>query len=140
MNNELPVPVMNVQLAENKQEKQELVNSEKMLGLLNEVMDDIREEKKSIEEITSIFQEMVINGGDSSNSSKEALVNLIRLRAECADRKTKIVDLAMRAFLKQNDTFPKYLTAVQNNEFKSAPNRRQLIKAMEEEKQTDDKR
>jgi uncharacterized protein Yka (UPF0111/DUF47 family) len=58
---------------------------------------------------------MVFNGGDSTTSSKEALINLIKVKSDTADKMSKIADLMTRIKLKERDTFPRYLAASQNN-------------------------
>jgi hypothetical protein len=52
---------------------------------------------------------MVINDGDSSTSSKEALVNLIKVKMEASDKMSRIADLMTRIKLKQPDTYQPWM-------------------------------
>jgi hypothetical protein len=133
----LPLPNLNVNVsvpAETAKES-ELVKSEQIVTFYNEVLDDIRADRREIDEVLQNFVEMVTNEGDASTSSKEALVNLLKLKSDTADKKTKVIDLLMRAFLKEKDTYPKFLNAHQHNQINIDSNtkRRQIIKDMEEE-------
>lgn len=99
-----------------KQENEEgLISDDTLLGVYNEILDTVRSDRKEIDECLKQFVDLVINNGDSSSSSKEALVNLIKLKAEQSDKMTKLADLITRVKLKEKDTFPKYLAASQNN-------------------------
>ena len=55
------------------------------------------------------FSNMVLNDGDASTSSKEALVNLIKTKIDATDRMAKIADLMTRVKLKQPDTFQPWM-------------------------------
>ena len=112
--------------------KDEIVKPEQLVEFYNEILTDIREDRKEIDEVLKPVIDMVINGGDASTSSKELLGNLFRLKSETADRKTKVVDLLMRAYLKERDTFPRFLNATQNNQIKIEDNtkKRQLLKTI----------
>jgi len=76
---------------------------------------------------------MVINEGDATSASKEALVNLVKIKSETADKMTKIADLMTRIKLKERDTFPRYLAAQQKNtiQISSSSSDRDLIKKIE---------
>ena len=73
---------------------------------------------------------MVFNEGDSTTSSKEAVVNLIKLRSEQSDKMTKVADLMTRIKLKERDTFPRYMAASQNNTINIGGDRRALLEAI----------
>lgn len=139
--NEKPsaLPSMNVNLVPAEPQKEgELAKAEQIISYYNEILDDIRDDRKEIDEVFRSFLEMVMNEGDATTSSKEALVNLLKLKSEAADKKTRVVDLLMRAFLKEKDTFPKYLAAHQHNEIKieDSSRKRQLIKSLQKEVDT----
>jgi hypothetical protein len=133
---EVSLPSLNVSvnLPAEQKEKAELVKPEQILGYCDEIFDDIREDRREIDEICKSFLDMVMNEGDATTSSKEALVNLLKLKSDTADKKTKVFDLMMRAFLKEKDTFPRYLAAHQHNEIKitDSSDKRKLLKSFEE--------
>ncbi len=70
-----------------------------------------------------------MNDGDATSASKEALVNLIKVKSETADKMTKVLDLATRIKLKK-DHFPAYLNAKQENTITIGDNgaKRELIR------------
>jgi hypothetical protein len=113
----------------------ELVKPEQLTGLYTEILEDIRDDRKEIDEVLKNFLDMILNEGDSTTSSKEAAVNLLKIKTETSDKKAKIMDLLMRAFLKERDTFPRYLAAHQHNEIKIEDNskKRQLLKSIQKE-------
>lgn len=86
-----------------------LVSDEALLGVYSEIMTDIREDRKKVDELLDNFVDMVINEGDSTNSSKEALVSLAKLRTDSADKMVKIADLMTRIKLKESNTWKPYM-------------------------------
>lgn len=112
------VPQMNVNVPANVENtKEDIIESEKLLSMYEEVVQNIRDDRKQIADYIETFAEMVINGGDGTSSSKEALVNLIKAKSDMADKMAKIADLMTRVKLKERDTFPRYLAAKQENVF-----------------------
>ena len=109
------MPSMNVSLPSVPDEEKVLIEDEVMLGVYDEVLDNIRQDRGEIDELLSNFLNMVMNEGDSTTSSKEAVVNLIKIKADTADKMVKIADLMTRIKLKETNTFPRYLAAHQNN-------------------------
>jgi hypothetical protein len=74
------IPQMNVSLPVEAQEKEQcLVGDEELLGIYGEIIKNLRDDRTQIDECFVEFKEMVINGGDASTSSKEALVTLRRM-------------------------------------------------------------
>lgn len=134
---QLTLPSINVNVPVEAKEA-ELVKPEQIIGFYNEIMNDIRADRQEIDEVTKHFQDIVINGIDVSTSAKESLVNLMKLKSDTADKKTKVVDLLLRAYLKQNDNFPRYLAAHQENTINIDGNKRKMLKAIitEAEKET----
>jgi len=88
--NSIPVEKETGELAE----KSNLISDDALLG---------------VDELLGKFCDMVINDGDASNASKEALVNLVKLKTDTADKMTKIADLMTRIKLKERDTYKPYL-------------------------------
>jgi hypothetical protein len=129
------LPQINVtvpQQLQQQEEKASIIPPEMLLGLIAEALDDIRKEKEQLDGLIDNFVDMVINEGDSTTSSKEALVNLVKIKTDTTNNKTKIIDLATRIHLKEKDTFPRYLNlhAQQTNNIAGPSDKRELIKAI----------
>lgn len=107
------LPAMNVNVPSLPQKEEDLISDDAMLGIYAEILDKIRSDQTEIDDLISKFGEMVFNEGDATTSSKEALVNLIKLKVDASDKMSKVADLMTRVKLK--DPFPKYLAAHQNN-------------------------
>lgn len=114
------------------EEKENMVSDELIMGLYSEGLDDIRKEREQLDSLIDTFVDMVINGGDSTTSSKEALVNLIKIKTDTSNNKTKILELMTRVKLKNTDTFPKYLNlhAQQTNNIAQPAEKREMIKTI----------
>lgn len=126
------IPNMNVQVSA-KPEKEDLpsiVSDDQLLDIYKEILDNIREDRKQVADFIDNFADMVINEGDSTSSSKESLVNLVKVKTEISDKMSKIADLMTRIKLKDRDTYPKYLNASQNNTINISSSKRQLIEAI----------
>jgi hypothetical protein len=91
----------------------EVISDEAMMLVYDEIMNDIREDRKEVSELILQFGNMAMNDGDSTTSTKEALVNLMKIKADLADKKSKIADLKTRIKLRDRDTFKPYLAAQQ---------------------------
>lgn len=132
-NQPVTLPNMNVNLALPEQAKDtEIVKSDQLIPLYNEILHDIRDDRTEIDEVLRTFLDMVTNEGDATTSSKEAVVNLLKLKSETADKKTRVMDLLLRAFLKEKDNgFPRYLAAKQENTINiEGSNKRKLLKSI----------
>lgn len=79
----------------------DLVSDDALLNVYDEIMSNLRQDRVETSSLLDEFAEMVINGGDSSNASKEALVNLVRHKLDTADKMAKIAELMTRVKLKQ---------------------------------------
>ena len=129
------IPQMNVNLPveQQPQEIKCLISDEQLLGVYDEIMTNFRRDRKEVSHISKEFAEMVINGGDSSSSSKEALVNLKKLQNDISDKMTKIADLMTRLKMKSPDTYKPYMTAKQENKTTiNITGRRNLLKKIEQ--------
>lgn len=110
------IPSMNVQPElMNVPEKECIVKDEEVLELYDEILQNCRKDRETTSEVLNNFLEMVMNEGDASSSSKEAIVNLLKINSDVNDKMAKIADLRTRMKLKEKDTFPRYLAAQQNN-------------------------
>jgi hypothetical protein len=111
------VPSMNVGVPakQEPENSKEIVSDEMVLGLYAEILNTIKQDRTEIDDVLVKFMDMVLNEGDSTTSSKEALVNLIKMKTDQADKMSKVADMMTRVKLKEKDTFPRYLAASQNN-------------------------
>ncbi len=110
------IPRMNVNVPANvdpKDEPKNLIADEQLLGVYDEVLTNIRKDREEIDELLAKFVDMALNDGDATTSTKEAVVNLIKIKTDTSDKMSKIADLMTR--VKMRDPFPKYLAAHQNN-------------------------
>lgn len=134
--NQLPQLNVSMPLAPKKDEEVVLVKNETMINLYNEILEHCREDRKDADGAFKTFLEMVVNDGDATSSSKEAMVQLLRVRVEATDKMTKVMDLLMRYVLKDRDTFPKYLNANQENNItiKTKSTKRNFLEKLEKAK------
>jgi hypothetical protein len=138
------VPTMNVSIPEKKDEEN-LVSDEALLGIYGEILTNLRDDRNQMDTLLNEFAEMVINGGDASTASKEALVNLVRAKVEASDKMSKVAELMTRVKLKERDTFPRYLAANQKNTINigGGEDKKQLIhainKKLKQQKKEEDK-
>lgn len=110
------IPAMNVMPpAVPPQKEENLISDDTMLGMYAEILEKIKTDRTEIDDYIARFADLVFNDGDATTASKEALINLIKLKSESADKMSKVADLMTRIKLKERDTFPRYLAAHQNN-------------------------
>lgn len=110
------IPALNVNLPMQQPVQEEsIVSDESLLGIYGEILQNLREDRDELNGLLANFVEMVVNEGDSTTSSKEALVGLVKIKSDASDKMAKIADLMTRVKLKEKDTFPRYLAAHQNN-------------------------
>jgi len=122
------IPAMNVNVpAASDQPENPLVSDETLLGAYNEILVNLRDDREKASDFMEQFAEMVINGGDASSASKEALVNFLKIRSDANDKMAKIAELMTRIKMKDKDTFPRYLAAKQNNTININSGKKQLI-------------
>jgi len=95
----------------NKKENENLsiISDDNLLGVYDEIMNNLRSDRTQASDLVDTFCNMVINDGDSSTSSKEALVNLIKVKMEASDKMSRIADLMTRIKLKQPDTYQPWM-------------------------------
>jgi hypothetical protein len=98
--NDLAVPPMNI-LVGNAQQQQTSITDQDLQNIYAEILDDLRSDRSEINILLNNFVEMVMNEGDSSSSSKEAVVNLVKVKTDIADKKAKIADLMTTLRLKE---------------------------------------
>jgi ABC-type transporter Mla subunit MlaD len=108
----LPVPPMSVIVNDMSSQETSITDGD-LHEIYSEILGDLRNDRKEIDSLLNNFVEMVMNEGDSSSSSKEAVVNLIKVKSDIADKKTKIADLMTTLRLK--DKSVSKVTANQTN-------------------------
>lgn len=106
----------------------ELVSDDDLLGMYEDAISLIEKDRKQTDEVLENFINMVMNEGDGSSASKEAICKLLELKLKAVDSFTKIADLKTRIKLKEQNTFPAYLA--QHNTYNlggANSNKRQLL-------------
>jgi hypothetical protein len=124
------VPSMNVNQRP-EEEIDPIVGDEELLGLYGEILENCRKDRDNVDEILMNFVDMVMNEGDASSASKEAVVNLLKIKTDTSDKMAKVADLMTRIKLKEKDTFPRYLAAQQNNKVVIEGSKREMIKSIQ---------
>jgi hypothetical protein len=131
------VPTLNVNVGMPKEAPKsgELIKKEDITGYFAEVFSDMRADRVELDEVIQNFTDMVFNpaSGEASAATKETLANLLKTKSDMADKKIKAIDLMLRAYLKEKDTFPKYLAVHQHNEYSE---KRRILKNIESEEQS----
>ena len=125
MKNKSIIPPVSVILPSS--EGSTIVSDEQLMGLYGEILEDLRSDRKEVDAILSNFVEMVMNEGDSTSASKEALVNLAKLKSEIAIGKSKIADLMTSLKIKERHVSK--INATQNNNI-TITDRRNLIETI----------
>jgi hypothetical protein len=126
------IPKMTVdQSLMSPQEKECIVGDDTLLDLYKEILENCRNDRESVDEALTNFLDMVLNEGDASSASKEAIVNLLKIKSDTSDKMAKVADLMTRVKLKEKDTFPRYLAAQQNNKVVIEGTKREMIKKLQ---------
>jgi len=133
------IPKMNVALNTTEEPKEMLISDEQYLGVINGILTEIREDRKQVSDYIENFAEMVINEGDATTSSKEALINLVKIKTDLQDKMLKAADLMTRLKLKNTYSYSgPHLNAMQQNNFNMGPeadfDKKGLIKAINQAK------
>lgn len=145
-NIEIEVPQMNVSIPETqvaKNDVTQLISDERFLKVLDETIDNIREDRKQVSDYIDTFADLVINEGDSSSSTKEAFVNLLKIKTDLQDKLLKAVGEMTKLKMKNSYAYSgPHLNALQQNNFNISKeeipspsfNRKDLIKAINNKK------
>lgn len=135
------MPTMNVSVPETMR-KPDLISDDQLTDIYDEILGMLRKEHEQVTDYIDNFAEMVINQGDSTTSSKEALVNLVKIRTDIPDKMVKIADLMTRLKMKDPNTYKPYLTANQTNNVvigDTTGERRALLEHIKKAKKKDKK-
>lgn len=109
----------------------ELFTDDEMLGLCAEALTNMRNDRKQIDTLISNLVEMVFNEGDSTTSSKEALVSLVVSKTNMSDKMMGIAELMAKFKLKQMAAAPKTVSASQENHYHFGGTRRSFLEQIE---------
>jgi len=112
-------------------EEECIVEDSHLLGLYDEILTNSRQNRKAIDDVLNNFIDMIMNDGDATSSTKEAVVNLLKIKSDENDKMTKVADLMTRIKLKSKDTFPKYLANHTHNNVRIESSKRDLIKKLD---------
>lgn len=135
------LPPMNISVPQNQsQENNHLISDEQYLNVIDEIMVNMREDRKQVSEFIDTFANMVLNDGDATTSSKEALVNLVKTKVDIQDKMLKAADLMTRLKLKNTYAYSgPHLNALQQNNINIGTdntnfNRKEIIRAINQAK------
>lgn len=87
----------------------DLIKDQELLFAFDDATTMLKNDRQQTEEILANFIDMVINEGDGSTASKEAICKLLELKIKAADSIIRIADLKTRIKMKEKNTFPPYL-------------------------------
>ena len=139
------LPPMNISVPPTQQpEQKQLITDEQYLGVIDEIMTNMREDRKQVSDFIDTFADMVLNDGDATTSSKEALINLIKTKSDIQDKMLKAADLMTRLKLKNSYAFSgPHLNALQQNNINIGSdntnfNRKEIIRAINAAKKKKD--
>jgi cell division ATPase FtsA len=142
---ELELPQMNVSVpAQPPSDVSALISDSKYLDFLDEIMGNIREDRQQVSEYIDNIANMVINDGDATTSSKEALVNLFKIKTDLQDKMLKTAELMTRLKVKNTYAYSgPHLNAMQQNNFNIGSDteldRKDIIKAFNNAKKKKEK-
>ena len=135
------MPPMNINVPQNPPaDNNHLISDEKYLDVVEEILTNMRDDRKQVSEFIDTFADMVLNDGDATTSSKEALVNLIKTKVDLQDKMLKAADLMTRLKLKNAYAYSgPHLNALQQNNInigtdESNFNRKEIIRAINQAK------
>lgn len=94
---------------QNEGELSEIVSDNDLVNIYDDIVNMIRKDREEVDDVLANFVNMVMNEGDGSTASKEAIVNLLKMKMDSADKLSKVADLKTRIKLKDRNTFPGYL-------------------------------
>lgn len=118
-----------------KAEAHALVSDKKIVDFYEEVIDNLRDDRSEADIMYRNFADKVEHS-DASSATKEALVNLLKIKTETNDRMIKILDLWTRMKMRERDTFPVHLAVQQNNKIESPRSSRKGIEMMIKQSET----
>ncbi len=125
---------INTELA--KPDADDLIKDEELLFAYDDAENMLKDDRKQTDDILANFLDMVMNEGDGSTASKEAICKLLELKMKAADSIIKLADLKTRIKLKERNTFPPYMA--QHNTYNIGKegklDKRKLLKELDKKK------
>ena len=134
------VPKMNVSIQGAPQKDATmLISDDQYLEILGDILTNIKEDRKQVSDYIDNFANMVMNDGDATTSTKESLVNLVKIKTDLQDKMLKAADLMTRLKIKNTYAYSgQHLNEMQQNNFNIGSDtdfsRRELIKAINQAK------
>lgn len=119
-------------LAEIPPDSHQIVQGDQLIGYYTEILHDIKEDRDEVSKILDNFNDMLVNQGDATHSTKEALVNLVKIKSEIADKKTRVLDLLLRSF-NRDRSIPGYIAKNMQVNIDNSSKRNLLTRLDEEE-------
>lgn len=92
-----------------------IIPDETLVGAYNKILKHINRDCRQTQEVIDHFKNIVMNDGDSTSASKEALVNLLKIKSDARDKEIKIAELMTRIKLKDRSTWAPYMGRGDNN-------------------------
>ncbi len=114
---------------------QALFADDEIVGMCAEAMTNMRNDRKQLDSLIANLVEMVFNEGDSTTSSKEALVSLMTAKTNMSDKMMSIAELMAKFKLKEMGNAPKSVTASQENHYHFGGSRRSFLEQIERQVQ-----
>jgi hypothetical protein len=131
------MPSMNISVPASRQagDISTLVDDDQLVGIYDEITNTLRQDREEIDELLNNFSNMVFNEGDASNASKEAVVSLMKLKTDTADKMSKVADLMTRLKMKERDTMAGWQKSQYNqtNHLTIQTDKRDFIEKMQKE-------
>jgi len=90
-------------------ELSEIVSDGDLVNIYNDIVNMVNKDRAEVDDVLANFINMVMNEGDGSTASKEAIVNLLKMKMDSADKLSKVADLKTRIKLKERNTFPAFM-------------------------------
>jgi hypothetical protein len=123
-------------------EEKPLIPDEKITDYYELAIDCIKEDRVEAGSRYLELADMVINGGDPSSATKEAMVNCLKIKSDSVNQMIKILDLWTRLKMKEKVTGSQVALYQQNNKYEVGngpnPHVRKLIKMAQEMESTND--
>lgn len=79
-----------IQTVEDAEQEVPIFDNDEIRQMHFHILENIKNDSENLDTVINYFHEVVVDNGDASNSSKEALVNLIKIKTDLNDQMTKI--------------------------------------------------